>query len=65
MSEQTRQWQALADQRGTSLADYLRQVLHTAPEQLSTVAAPLGLIPLAPADLVEHVRSLVGPPDFL
>jgi general secretion pathway protein E len=56
MSEQTRQWQALADQRGMSLANYLLEVLHQAPEQLSTIAAPLNLIPIVPADLVDHWR---------
>lgn len=56
MSEQTQQWQALAQLRGMSLADYLMEVLHAAPEQLSIIAAPLNLIPIAPADLAEHWR---------
>eukprot|EP01038_Epipyxis_sp_PR26KG_P003124 gene3124-4430_t len=46
MSEQTRQWQALAAQRGLSLADYLREVLHTVPDQLPTIATTLGLTPI-------------------
>lgn len=53
MSEQTRQWQAMADQRSMSLANYLLEVLHKAPDQLATIAAPLGLIALKPKHLVE------------
>ncbi|AHC38319.1 type II secretion system protein E [Pseudomonas fluorescens] len=56
MSEQTRQWQALAAQRGLSLADYLREVLHTVPDQLPMIATTLGLIPIEPAHLAEHWR---------
>jgi len=56
MSEQTRQWQALAERRSMSLADYLLEVLHKAPEQLSTIAAPLGLIAIAPDHLEAHWR---------
>ena len=33
MSEQTRQWQALAEQRSMSLANYLLEVLHNSPDQ--------------------------------
>lgn len=51
MSEQTRQWQALAEHRSMSLANYLLEVLHKAPEQLSTIAAPLGLIAIEPGHL--------------
>lgn len=51
MSEQTRQWQALAEQRSMSLANYLLEVLHKAPDQLSAIAAPLGLIAIEPSHL--------------
>ncbi|WP_431701106.1 GspE/PulE family protein [Pseudomonas sp. BR20] len=56
MSEQTRQWQALAEQRGLSLSNYLLEVLHKAPEQLGTIAQPLGLLAIAPENLGEHWR---------
>ena len=54
MSEQTRQWQALAEQRSMSLADYLLDVLHKVPDQLATIAAPLGLTAIAPTHLLEN-----------
>ena len=56
MSEQTRQWQALAAQRGMSLPEYLLEVLRKAPEQLGIIAQPLGLIAIAPEHLGEHWR---------
>ena len=56
MSELTRQWQALAQQRSMPLADYLLDVLQTAPDQLHTIAAPLGLIGIEPAQLEHHWR---------
>jgi len=56
MSEQTRQWQALAEQRGLSLSNYLLEVLEKAPDQLSTIAQPLGLLAIAPENLSEHWR---------
>lgn len=56
MSELTRQWQILAAQRSMSLANYLLDVLHTAPEQLASIAEPLGLIAIAPSDLENHWR---------
>ena len=56
MSEQTRQWQALAERRSMSLANYLLEVLHKAPEQLSTIAAPLGLIAIEAGHLESHWR---------
>ena len=56
MSELTRQWQALAQQRSMTLADYLLEVLHKAPDQLSTIAAPLGLLAIDPDHLTEHWR---------
>ncbi|WP_405126368.1 GspE/PulE family protein [Pseudomonas marginalis] len=56
MSEQTRQWQALAEQRGLSLSNYLLEVLEKAPDQLSTIAQPLGLLAIPPENLSEHWR---------
>ena len=56
MSEQTRQWQALAERRSMSLANYLLEVLHKAPDQLGSIAAPLGLIAIDPAHLEAHWR---------
>jgi general secretion pathway protein E len=56
MSEQTRQWQALAEQRGLSLSNYLLEVLEKAPDQLSTIAQSLGLLAIAPENLSEHWR---------
>lgn len=56
MSELTRQWQALAQQRSMSLAEYLLEVLHKAPDQLHTIAAPLGLIAIEPHHLDNHWR---------
>ncbi|PRA32416.1 GspE/PulE family protein [Pseudomonas poae] len=56
MNEQTRQWQALAQQRSLSLGNYLLEVLHKAPDQLSTIAAPLGLIAITPNHLEGHWR---------
>ena len=56
MSEQTRQWQALAQQRGLPLANYLLEVLNKAPDQLKTIAAPLGLLAIEPGHLSEHWR---------
>ena len=56
MSEQTRQWQALAERRSMSLANYLLEVLHKAPDQLGSIAAPLGLIAIAPDHLEAHWR---------
>ena len=56
MSELTRQWQALAQQRSMSLAEYLLEVLHKAPDQLHTIAAPLGLIAIEPHHLENHWR---------
>lgn len=56
MSIQTRQWQALAEQRGMTLADYLLDVLGKAPDQLPTIAEPLGLIALEPQALEGHWR---------
>lgn len=56
MSEQTQQWQALAAQRGIPLSDYLREVLEKAPDQLSTIAQPLGLLAIAPQTLSENWR---------
>ena len=56
MSELTRQWQALAERRSMSLANYLLDVLHTAPDQLSAIAAPLGLIAIEPSQLEHHWR---------
>lgn len=53
MSEQTRQWQALAQQRSMSLANYLLEVLDKAPDQLATIATPLGLTPIKPKHLTE------------
>ena len=61
MSEQTRQWQALAAQRGMSLPEYLLEVLHKAPDQLSTIAQPLGLRAIAPQHLSENWRFDVLP----
>ena len=52
MSTQTQQWQALAAQRGITLASYLREVLEKAPDQLPTIARPLGLIGV-PVDALE------------
>lgn len=56
MSEQTRQWQALATQRGMSLSNYLLEVLDKAPDQLPTIAQPLGLLAIAPEHLNEDWR---------
>ena len=56
MSEQTRQWQALAAQRGMSLSNYLLEVLDKAPDQLPTIAQPLGLLAIAPENLGEDWR---------
>ncbi len=56
MSELTRQWQALAQQRSMSLVEYLLEVLHKAPDQLHTIAAPLGLIAIEPHHLDNHWR---------
>ncbi|TFY90004.1 type II/IV secretion system protein [Pseudomonas kairouanensis] len=56
MSELTRQWQALAQQRGLPLANYLLEVLNKAPDQLTTIAAPLGLLAIEPGHLAEHWR---------
>ena len=56
MSEQTRQWQALAEQRGLSVSNYLLEVLHTAPEQLVTIAHTLGMLAIAAENLDEHWR---------
>lgn len=56
MSEQTRQWQALAQQHGLPLANYLLEVLNKAPDQLKTIAAPLGLRAIKPGHLAEHWR---------
>ena len=56
MSEQTRQWQALATHRGMTLSAYLLEVLHEAPDQLHTIAQPLGLYAIAPEDLGENWR---------
>ncbi|WP_308581479.1 GspE/PulE family protein [uncultured Pseudomonas sp.] len=56
MSEQTHQWQALAAQRGISLSRYLLEVLEQAPDQLATIARPLGLRAIAPQQLSEHWR---------
>ncbi|WP_313065323.1 GspE/PulE family protein [Pseudomonas sp.] len=56
MSEQTRQWQALAEQRGLSVSNYLLEVLHTAPEQLATIAHTLGMLAIAAENLDEHWR---------
>lgn len=56
MSEQTRQWQALATQRGMTLSAYLLEVLDKAPDQLNTIAQPLGLLAIAPEHLGEHWR---------
>lgn len=39
-----------------SLANYLLEVLHKAPEQLSSIAAPLGLIAIEPSHLEAHWR---------
>jgi general secretion pathway protein E len=54
MSEQTRQWQALAQQRSMSLANYLLDMLDTAPDQLTTIATPLGLTPIEPTHLTQN-----------
>ncbi|OYU08354.1 MAG: GspE family protein [Pseudomonas sp. PGPPP1] len=54
MSEQTRQWQALAEQRSMSLANYLLEVLDKAPDQLPTIAAPLGMRAIEPKHLLEN-----------
>ncbi len=56
MSELTRQWQTLAQQRGLPLANYLLEVLNKAPDQLTTIAAPLGLLAIEPGHLAEHWR---------
>ena len=56
MSEQTHQWQTLAAQRGISLSDYLLEVLAQAPDQLGSIARPLGLRAIAPQHLSEHWR---------
>ena len=56
MSEQTHQWQTLAAQRGISLSDYLLEVLAQAPDQLGSIARPLGLRAIAPQQLSEHWR---------
>lgn len=56
MSKQTRQWQALAQQRSMSVANYLMEVLHESPDQLSCIAAPLGLIAIEPSQLEHHWR---------
>ncbi|MBO0496510.1 GspE/PulE family protein [Pseudomonas sp. Marseille-Q1929] len=56
MSEQTREWQALAEQRSMSVANYLVEVLHESPDQLSSIAAPLGLIAIEPGQLEHHWR---------
>ena len=56
MSEQTRQWQALATYRGITLSAYLLEVLQEAPGQLHTIAQPLGLQAIAPDDLGENWR---------
>lgn len=62
MSEQTRQWQALAEQRSMSLANYLLEVLDKAPDQLATIAAPLGMRAIDPKLLLEsHWRFDVLP----
>ncbi|WLH90003.1 GspE/PulE family protein [Pseudomonas sp. FP453] len=61
MSEQTRQWQALAEQRSMSLANYLLEVLHNSPDQLGSIAAPLGLIAIEPGQLGNHWRFDVLP----
>lgn len=54
MSEQTRQWQALAQQRSMSLANYLLDMLDTAPDQLASIATPLGLTPIEPTHLTQN-----------
>ncbi|MBB4813695.1 MULTISPECIES: GspE/PulE family protein [Pseudomonas] len=56
MSENTHKWQALASQRGITLAAYLTELLTTAPDQLHTVAEPLGLLPIGPEQLGEDWR---------
>ncbi|TFY95744.1 type II/IV secretion system protein [Pseudomonas nabeulensis] len=56
MSTQTQQWQALAAQRGITLASYLREVLEKAPDQLHTIARPLGLIGVPADELEGHWR---------
>lgn len=56
MSDQTRQWQARATQRGVSLSAYLLDVLDKAPDQLHAIAHPLGLLAISPEDLTDHWR---------
>lgn len=56
MSDETRKWQALATQRGITLAAYLTEVLTTAPDQLHTIARPLGLLDIPPPTLSEGWR---------
>ncbi len=56
MSDETRKWQALATQRGITLAAYLTEVLTKAPDQLHTIARPLGLLDIPPQALSEGWR---------
>jgi general secretion pathway protein E len=56
MSDNTHKWQALASQRGITLAAYLTELLTTAPDQLHTVAEPLGLLAIGPEQLSEDWR---------
>ncbi|WP_285422219.1 GspE/PulE family protein [Pseudomonas sp. efr-133-TYG-23] len=56
MSDNTHKWQALASQRGITLAAYLTELLNTAPDQLHTVAEPLGLLAIGPEQLSEDWR---------
>ena len=56
MSDETRKWQVLATQRGITLAAYLTEVLTTAPDQLHTIARPLGLLDIPPQTLSEGWR---------
>jgi general secretion pathway protein E len=56
MSDQIQQWQALADQQGLSLANYLLEILDKAPEQLQALATRLGLKAIEPQDLANHWR---------
>ena len=56
MNENTHKWQALASQRGITLAAYLTELLTTAPDQLHTVAEPLGLLAIGPEQLGEDWR---------
>ena len=61
MSDETRKWQALATQRGITLSAYLTEVLTTAPDQLRTVALPLGLLDIPAQALSEDWRFDVLP----